>query len=42
MMLEALRLFRSELYLETNDFPSEEEQFIAYRKVLETMGGRRL
>lgn len=34
-------LFRSEfLYLGRNDFPSEEEQFQAYKKVLETMGGK--
>ena len=34
-------LFRSEfLYLESQDYPTEEEQFTAYRKVLENMGGR--
>ena len=34
-------LFRSEfLYLESKDYPTEEEQFIAYRKVLESMAGK--
>lgn len=34
-------LFRSEfLYLEKEDFPTEEEQFAAYRQVAETMAGR--
>ncbi len=36
-------LFRSEfLYLESGDYPSEEEQFAAYKKVVETMGGRKV
>ena len=36
-------LFRSEfLYLESDTFPTEEEQFLAYRKVLETMGGKKV
>lgn len=36
-------LFRSEfLYLENPDFPSEEEQFQAYRRVAEAMAGRRV
>lgn len=36
-------LFRSEfLYLESNDFPTEDEQFAAYRKVAETMGSKRV
>lgn len=36
-------LFRSEfLYLENDDYPTEEEQFKAYRKVLEDMGGRKV
>ena len=36
-------LFRSEfLYLESSDYPSEEEQFLAYRKVLETMVGKKV
>lgn len=34
-------LFRSEfLYLENSDYPSEEEQYTAYRKVLEGMAGK--
>ena len=34
-------LFRSEfLYLESEDYPTEEEQFLAYRKVLESMAGK--
>lgn len=36
-------LFRSEfLYLGRADYPTEEEQFAAYRKVLEGMGGKRV
>lgn len=36
-------LFRSEfLYLGRADYPTEEEQFAAYRKVLEGMGGRKV
>lgn len=36
-------LFRSEfLYLERSDYPSEEEQFAAYRKVLEDMAGKKV
>ena len=36
-------LFRSEfLYLESEDYPTEEEQFTAYRKVLERMAGRKV
>ncbi len=36
-------LFRSEfLYLERSDYPSEEEQFAAYKKVLEGMAGRQV
>lgn len=36
-------LFRSEfLYLDSNDFPTEEEQFLAYKKVLETMAGKKV
>lgn len=36
-------LFRSEfLYLESNDFPSEEEQFSAYKRVLESMAGKKV
>lgn len=36
-------LFRSEfLYLSSDHYPSEEEQFQAYKKVLETMGGKKV
>lgn len=36
-------LFRSEfLFLGREDFPTEEEQFVAYKKVLETMGGKKV
>lgn len=36
-------LFRSEfLYLENSDFPTEEQQFITYRKVLESMPGKKV
>ena len=36
-------LFRSEfLYLGRQDFPTEEEQFAAYRKVLQTMGQKKV
>ncbi|MBQ1171160.1 MAG: phosphoenolpyruvate--protein phosphotransferase [Lachnospiraceae bacterium] len=36
-------LFRSEfLYLENSDFPTEEQQFTAYRKVLESMSGKKV
>ena len=36
-------LFRSEfLYLENNDYPTEEEQFQAYKTVAETMAGRKV
>lgn len=36
-------LFRSEfLYLQTEDYPTEEEQFHAYRQVLENMAGRKV
>lgn len=36
-------LFRSEfLYLENSDYPTEDEQFIAYKKVLEGMGGKKV
>lgn len=35
-------LFRSEfLYLENSDFPTEEQQFQAYKRVLESMAGKR-
>jgi phosphotransferase system enzyme I (PtsI) len=40
---EGVGLFRSEfLYLESNDFPSEETQFKAYRTVLENMAGKKV
>ncbi len=36
-------LFRSEfLYLENEDYPNEEEQFRAYRKVIESMAGKKV
>ena len=36
-------LFRSEfLYLESDTFPTEEQQFEAYKKVVETMGGKKV
>ena len=36
-------LFRSEfLYLESSDYPSEEHQFAAYKKVLESMAGKKV
>jgi phosphotransferase system enzyme I (PtsI) len=36
-------LFRSEfLYLENDDFPTEDQQFAAYKKVLESMAGRKV
>ena len=40
---EGIGLFRSEfLFLGRTDYPSEEEQFSAYREVLEAMGGKRV
>ena len=36
-------LFRSEfLYLENNDYPTEEQQFAAYKKVVESMAGKKV
>ena len=36
-------LFRSEfLYLEKDTFPTEEEQFVAYKQVAETMAGKKV
>ena len=36
-------LFRSEfLYLESEDYPTEEQQFAAYKKVLESMSGKKV
>lgn len=40
---DGIGLFRSEfLYMENNTFPSEEQQFSAYRAVLEKMDGKRV
>lgn len=40
---EGIGLFRSEfLYLESEDWPSEEAQFQVYKKVLEKMNGKRV
>jgi len=40
---EGIGLFRSEfLYLGSDDFPTEEEQFNAYKKVAETMGSKKV
>ena len=40
---EGVGLFRSEfLYLGREDFPTEEEQFHAYRQVLQTMAGKKV
>jgi phosphotransferase system enzyme I (PtsI) len=40
---EGIGLFRSEfLYLDSEDFPTEDEQFQAYRKVAEMMGGKKV
>jgi len=40
---ESIGLFRSEfLYMRSSDFPTEEEQFKAYRQVLEEMKGGRV
>ena len=36
-------LFRSEfLYLENTDYPNEEQQFLAYKRVLESMAGKKV
>lgn len=36
-------LFRSEfLYLENSDYPTEEQQFFAYKRVLESMAGKKV
>lgn len=40
---EGIGLFRSEfLYLGRNDWPTEEEQFFAYKQVLQTMAGKKV
>lgn len=40
---EGVGLFRSEfLYMNSNDFPTEEEQFEAYKKVAEKMGSKKI
>ena len=40
---EGIGLFRSEfIYLESNDYPTEEQQFNTYKKVLETMAGKKV
>lgn len=40
---QGIGLFRSEfLYLEASDYPTEEEQFHAYRQVAETMAGKKV
>ncbi len=40
---EGIGLFRSEfLYLGRDDFPTEEEQFAAYRQVVQTMAGKKV
>lgn len=40
---EGIGLFRSEfLYLEADDYPTEQEQYIAYKTVAEEMAGRRV
>ncbi len=40
---EGIGLFRSEfLYLEAQDFPTEQEQFLAYKNVAEKMAGKKV
>ena len=40
---EGIGLFRSEfLYLQTSTYPTEEEQFVAYKAVVEKMGGKKV
>ena len=40
---DGVGLFRSEfLYLENSDFPTEEQQFSAYKRVLESMAGKKV
>ena len=40
---QGIGLFRSEfLYLDGDDYPTEEEQFAAYKRVVETMAGKKV
>lgn len=40
---DGIGLFRSEfLYLENSDYPTEDEQFLVYKKVLESMGTKKV
>ena len=40
---DGIGLFRSEfIYLGQNDFPTEDEQFVKYKEVLEKMGGKKV
>ena len=40
---QGIGLFRSEfIYLESEDYPTEEEQFLVYRRVVETMSGKKV
>lgn len=40
---QGIGLFRSEfIYLDAKDYPSEEQQFIIYKRVVETMAGRKV
>ena len=40
---EGVGLFRTEfLYMDADHFPTEDEQFAAYKEVLEGMGGRKV
>lgn len=40
---EGIGLFRSEvLYLESSDYPKEEEQFLCYKKILQEMGEKKV
>ena len=40
---QGIGLFRSEfIYLESEDYPTEEEQFLVYKRVVETMAGKKV
>lgn len=40
---QGIGLFRSEfIYLESSDYPTEDEQFEIYKRVVETMGGKKV